>query len=122
RAQVVFPLKISNDKRYLVDQQDKPFPILGRTAWFIISQSESGYKKFLDNTIAHGHNAIEMAVISHWPMGNHAPFNANRDAPFLKRLNGSDWDGKLTYDSIKTEAPDLLTPNEKYWAFVDDFL
>ncbi len=115
RAQVVFPLKISNNKRYLVDQDNKPFPILGRTAWFIISQPESGYKKFLDNTLSHGHNAIEMSVITHWPMGNHSPFNGNGDMPFLKRLNGTDWDGKLAYDSTKTGEPDLLTPNEQYW-------
>src|SRR6476620_3266378 len=121
-AQVAFPVKISNDKRYLVDQNNKPFPILGRTAWFIISQPDSGYKKFLDNTIAHGHNAIEMSVITHWPMGNHAPYNANGDVPFLKTLRGTDWNGKLIYDSIKTQAPDLLTPNENYWRFVDTFL
>jgi len=120
-AQVAFPVKISNDKRYLVDQNNTPFPILGRTAWFIISQPENGYKQFLDNTLAHGHNAIEMAVITHWPMGDHAPFNGNGDMPFLKRLNGDSWDGKLTYDSV-TKSPDLLTPNEKYWKFVDDFL
>jgi len=121
-AQVAFPVRISSDKRYLVDQNDQPFPILGRTAWFIISQPETGYKKFLDNSIEHGHNAIEMAVITHWPMGNHAPFNGNGDIPFLKRLNGKDWDGKLAYSSIRDEAPDLLAPNEKYWEFVDHFL
>ena len=121
-AQVAFPVKISNDKRYLVDQNNKPFPILGRTAWFIISQPDSGYKKFLDNTIAHGHNAIEISVITHWAMGNHAPYNANGDAPFIKRLNGKDWDGKLIYTDVKTEAPDLLTPNENYWKHVDELL
>jgi len=121
-AQVAFPLKISSDKRYLVDQENKPFPILGRTAWFIISQPDSGYKKFLANTIAHGHNAIEMSVITHWAIGNHAPFNANGDAPFLKRLNGNDWDGKLTYADIKTEGPNLLTPNENYWKHADELL
>lgn len=117
-----FPLKISKDKRYLVDQKNKPFPILGRTAWFIISQPEAGYKKFIDNTLGHGYNSIEMAVITHWPMGNHAPFNGNGDIPFLKRLNGNDWDGKLKYADIKTGSPDLLTPNEKYWRFADSFL
>ena len=120
--QSTFPLKISSDKRYLVDANNKPFPILGRTAWFIVSLPDSGYKKFLDNTIAHGHNAIEMSVITHWAMGNHAPYNANGDAPFLKRLNGTDWDGKLTYTDVKTEAPDLLTPNENYWKHVDELL
>ena len=83
-AQVTFPLRISDDKRYLVDQANKPFPILGRTAWFIISQPEEGYKKFIENTLAHGHNAIEFAVITHWPTGNHAPFNGEGELPFLK--------------------------------------
>ena len=121
-AQPVFPLKISDNHRYLVDQDNKPFPILGRTAWFIISLAENGYKEFLRNSIEHGHNAIEMSVITHWPMGNHAPFNGRGDIPFVKRLNGADWDGKLIYDSINIQGPDLLTPNEKYWSYIDDLL
>lgn len=121
-AQVAFPLRVSDERRYLVDQANKPFPILGRTAWFIISQSEEGYKKFIENTVAHGHNAIEFAVITHWPTGNHAPFNGEGELPFLKTLNGSDWDGKLKYNSVHEEAPDFTTPNEKYWRYVDKFL
>lgn len=122
RAQVVFPLKISANKRYLVDQQNKPFPILGRTAWFAISLTEDGYKKFLANSIEHGCNAIEVSIMTHWPMGNHAPFNGRGDIPFLKRINGTDWDGKLTYKDIVSDAPDLLAPNEKYWSYIDHFL
>ena len=121
-AQPAFPLRASDDKRYLVDQQNKPFPILGRTAWFIISQYEKGYQKFVENTLSHGYNAIEFAVITHWPTGNHAPFNGEGELPFLKRLNGSGWDGSLKYNSLTSEAPDLTTPNEKYWRFVDKFL
>jgi hypothetical protein len=124
QAQVVFPLKISDNNRYLIDQQNKPFPILGRTAWFILSQPESGYKRFLENTLAHGHNAIEFAAIMHWPMGNHAPFNGEGEMPFLKRLNGDDWNGILSFDSLLNgkDMPDLQTPNEKYWVFVDQFI
>ena len=121
-AQVSFPLRVSHDKRYLEDQRGKPFPILGRTAWFILSQPEKGYQQFVENTLSHGHNAIEFAAITHWPMGNHAPFNGEGEVPFLKTLNGSHWDGKLKYDSISLDAPDLTTPNEKYWVFVDRFL
>ncbi|MGC3946169.1 MAG: DUF4038 domain-containing protein [Chryseolinea sp.] len=121
-CQVAFPLKVSADHRYLVDQRDKPFPILGRTAWFIVSQSEEGYKKFITNTLQHGYNSIELSVITHWPMGNHAPFNAAGDVPFVRRLDGKPWLGKLKYDSIDIQAPDLTTPNEKYWSFVDRFL
>ena len=123
KAQIAaFPVRISGNKRYLVDQHNKPFPILGRTAWFAISLAEDGYKKFLANSLAHGCNAIEMSVMTHWPMGNHAPYNGCGDIPFVKRLNGADWDGKLVYEHIATEAPDLLSPNEKYWSYVDALL
>ncbi|HMG89202.1 MAG TPA: hypothetical protein VK589_04055, partial [Chryseolinea sp.] len=55
-SSVSFPLKASANSRYLIDQKDKPFPILGRTAWFMISQSVPDYKYFLDNTLAKGYN------------------------------------------------------------------
>lgn len=121
-TQTRFPVSISSNHRYLVDANNKPFPILGRTAWFIISQPESNYKEFIANTLEHGHNAIEMSVITHWPIGNHAPFNGRGDMPFTKRLDGSAWDGSLLFTDIKTQGPDLLTPNEKYWQYVDTFL
>ena len=122
RSQVVFPVKISPDKRYLVDQKNKPFPILGRTAWCVISATEEGYKKFISNSVEHGCNSIEVSVMAHWPKGNHSPFNGRGDRPFLKRMNGNDWDGVLVYKNRDSDAPDLLTPNEKYWSYVDDFL
>lgn len=121
-SKVTFPLRVSDDQRYLVDQTNKPFPILGRTAWLIISQPQKGYKHFIKNTVAHGHNAIEFAVITHWPSGNNAPYNGAGELPFLKTLGGSDWDGKLEYNSVDEEVPDFTTPNEKYWRFVDKFL
>lgn len=122
QAQVTFPLRVSDDKRYLVDAGGKPFPILGRTAWFILSQPEKGYRQFIENTLAHEHNAIEFAAITHWPMGNNAPYNGEGELPFVKTLSGSKWNGKLKYDSLQLDAPDLTTPNEKYWQFVDRFL
>jgi hypothetical protein len=122
QAQTCFPIRISDDKRYLVDQQNKPFPILGRTAWFIISQPEKDYQHFIENTLSLGYNSIEFAVITHWPNGNHAPFNGEAELPFVKRLNGMDWDGKLKYKSLSSDTPDFATPNEKYWRYVDKFL
>lgn len=123
RAQTpAYPVKRSTNGRYLVDQNNKPFPILGRTAWFVISQPVSGYQTFIGNTISHGYNAIEMAVLTHDPRGEKPPFNGNGDLPFLKRLNGSEWDGSLTYPDPATDAPDLTTPNEAFWQYVDTFL
>jgi len=120
-AQVTFPLKISDNKRYLADQQNKPFPILGRTAWCIISQPVNGQRMFLEHTKSFGYNAIEMAAICHWRSGNHAPFNGNNDLPFLKKLDGSVWKDSLDY-SAGLHSPDFTTPNEAYWKYLDDLI
>ena len=121
-SQVAFPLKWSSNSRYMVDQNNVPFPILGRTAWFIISQPVSDYKTFISNSVSHGYNSFEMHVLDHDSRGYSPPFNGNGDLPFLKQLNGSNWDGSLSYSNINHEAPDLNTPNEAYWQFVDSFL
>jgi hypothetical protein len=117
-----FPVKYSADKRYLVDQNNVPFPILGRTAWFVLSLSPADYQQFINDTAGRGHSAIEFHVLNHDPRGNQPPFDGNHDLPFLKTLGGSTWSGALTYSSINTEAPDFTTPNPAYWTFVDNFL
>lgn len=117
-----FPVSQSANGRYLVDADAAPFPILGRTAWFITSLTQAEYQTFLDDTAARGHTAIEFHVINHDPRGNNEPFAGNGELPFLKRLDGANWPGALTYSDIDTEAPDLTQPNEAYWAHVDALL
>jgi hypothetical protein len=95
---------------------------MGRTAWCVISQSEDNYMKFIENTVSHGYNSIEMSVICHWPQSNYPPHNGRGDLPFERRLDGSVWNGSLVYSGMSSLAPDLTTPNEQYWAFVDSFL
>jgi hypothetical protein len=114
---VAFPVHYSMDNRYLADQNGVPFPIMGRTAWFVTSISVVDYHAFVDDTAARGYNAIEMHVINHDPRGNNPPFNGNGDAPFLNRLDGSSWNGVLS-----GIAPDFTSPKEAYWTFVDGFL
>lgn len=120
----VFPVDLSSDRRYLVDQQGEPFPILGRTAWFITALSESSYQTFIDDTVAKGFNAIEFHVVNHSPLGESPPFNGRGELPFLKQLDGNAWSGTLYpyYSDIDLEAPDVTTPNEPYWQFVDALL
>jgi len=122
QAAVAFPVKYSSDRHTLVDQNGVPFPILGRTAWFVTSLASADYHTFVDDTASRGYTAIELHVVNHDPRGNHPPFNANGDAPFLKRLNGSPWSGALTYSNINADAPDFTTPNEAYWSAVDGLL
>ena len=117
QAAPAFPVKYSADHRYLVDQAGVPFPIMGRTAWFVTSLSVADYRTFVDDTAARGYNAIELHVVNHDPRGNHPPFNGSGAAPFLKRLDGSSWNGALS-----GSAPDFTTPNEAYWSVVDGFL
>ena len=116
-AVVTFPVKYSANRRYLVDQNEVPFPIMGRTAWFVTSLSVTDYRTFVDDTAARHYNAIELHVINHDPRGNHPPFNGNGDAPFLNRLDGTSWNGTLS-----GSAPDFTTPKEAYWTFVDGLL
>ena len=121
-SKVVFPVKTSTNGRYLVDQNNKPFPILGRTSWCVISQPVKDYQAYIENTISHGYNAIEISVICHWPQSNYSPHNGQGDLPFQKQLDGSNWNGSLVYSNINSEAPDLTSPNEEYWIYVDSFL
>ena len=112
-----FPLQAGANSRYLVDQNSTPFPIMGRAAWYVVSLPVGDYQAFIDDTAARGYNAIELKVITHNSSANNPPFNGDGNAPFLKRLDGSDWDGVLS-----GSAPDFTTPNEAYWSFVDEFL
>ena len=121
-AAPAFPVKYSANKRYLVDQNGVPFPILGRTAWFITSLSLADYRTYIDDTAARGYNAIEFHVLNHDPRGNNPPFNGNGDRPFTNRLDGTAWSGALTYGNIANEAPNFTTPNAAYWNFVDGVL
>jgi len=117
----VFPLVVSANHRYLQDQNGVPFPILGRTAWFITSLVEADYRLFIDDTVAKGYNAIEFHVINHDGRGNHPPFDGNDALPFTMRIDGSQWTGSLSYGS-DVEVPDFSQPNEVYWAKVDALL
>ena len=121
-AAPAFPVKYSANQRFLVDQLGVPFPIMGRTAWFLTSLSVADYQTFIDDTASRGYSAIEFHVVNHDPRGNNEPRNGNDDLPFLKRLDGTDWNGSLSYSNINNEAPDFATPNEAYWSFVDALL
>src|SRR5688500_5222116 len=87
-AQVLpaFPVKYSANMRYLVDQNGVGFPIMGRTAWFVLSLPVVDYRTFVDDTASRGYSAIELHVVNHDPRGNNPPFNGSGDRPFLNRL------------------------------------
>ncbi|HYU15937.1 MAG TPA: DUF4038 domain-containing protein [Candidatus Acidoferrum sp.] len=117
-----FPLFPSVNKRYLQDGNGVPFPILGRAAWAVTSLNVADYTTFLEDTVAKGFNTIEIRGIPHLAEENNAPHAGNGALPFTARLDGSPWDGSLSYGgSADTEAPNLTTPNPAYWSFMDAF-
>lgn len=118
----LFPLSASANSRYLQSASGAPFPILGRAAWFAISLGSNDRATFLNDTVGRGYDAIEVTILTHDSRGNNPPHDGNGDLPFLKRLDGGNWSGALSYGNIGNEAPDFSTPNEAYWAFVDGFL
>jgi Protein of unknown function (DUF4038)/Putative collagen-binding domain of a collagenase len=120
----VFPLSVSSNHRYVVDRTGTPFPIMGRTAWFITALTSADYRTFIDDTVAKGYNSIEFHVINHDGRGKNPPFNGNGALPFLKNLNGGTYTGILAdqggYNSGL--APDFTTPNPVFWSYVDGLL
>jgi alpha-L-rhamnosidase len=64
RATPAFPLKLSADRRYLVDQNDQPFLVIGDSPWSIIVEPTPGQVDlYLDDRAAKGFNlALETAA------------------------------------------------------------
>src|SRR5262245_15396210 len=87
------PVRYSANKRHLVAQLSSPYPILVRTAWFVISLQPDDYRTFLGDTAARGYNSIEFHVINPDPRGNNPPFNGDGDLPLLRTTTGTRWNG-----------------------------
>jgi len=95
----VYPLKVSANGRYLVDQNNNPFFFSGDDAWSLISQlTNEDVATYLDDRKAKGFNALWVGLIDHM-FATNAPADIYGDAPF-------------------TGAP-FTTPNEAYFAHAD---
>lgn len=94
----IFPLKISANRRYLVDQNDKPFLLHGDTAWSIITAlNEAEVERYLKNRATKGFNALIINLVEHHFNG---PLNRQGEHPF-------------------TDPLDVATPNERYFDYAD---
>lgn len=99
-AEPVFPLRISANNRYLVDQQNEPFLMQGDAPWsLIVAANEAEVNQYLNNRRQKGFNTVMMNLLEH-KYSAHPPANLDGDAPF-------------------TTPGDFTTPNEKYFAHAD---
>ncbi|MEQ9565892.1 MAG: DUF4038 domain-containing protein, partial [Pseudomonadales bacterium] len=81
----VFPLKVSNDGRHIVDQNDQPFFINGDTAWSLIGQvSKEDAEMYLRDCAANGFNSVIVTLVEGYYSDN-APANFYGVEPFTTR-------------------------------------
>src|SRR6266849_3256080 len=102
-ATYAYPLKISTNRRYLVDQNNKPFRIQGDSAQsLIVNLTYAEADKYLSDRQSKGFNTVNINLLEA-KFAIHAPANRNGDAPF-------------------TKPGDFSTPNEAYFAFADSII
>jgi len=100
-----FPLKVSANGRYLVDQNDKPFLITGDSPQaLMVNLSETEAESFFADRQAGAFNLVWINLLCATYTGG--------------RADGSTYDGIVPF----TSPGDLSTPNEAYFARVDDML
>jgi hypothetical protein len=115
-ASPAYPLKISTNKRYLVDQNNIPFLIAGDAPQPLVAKvSVSDASIYFDDRRAHGFNAIWMNVLTAGPYYYYDP------------VDGSTYDGIHPFTGYvsggtDTAHYDLTKPNEAYFTRVDQML
>jgi hypothetical protein len=95
-----FPLKVSDNKRYLVDQQGRPFFVMGDTPWFIQKQKIEDVRMLMDDRIAKGFNTLFLELLD--------------DA----RIPPIDAQGNTAFNP----ETDITKPVEPFWAYAEQVL
>ncbi|MGA8596398.1 MAG: DUF4038 domain-containing protein [Bryobacteraceae bacterium] len=112
-SQPVFPLKVSENKRYLVDQRNVPFLIVGDTPQGLMGRlSERDAEIYFADREAHGFNTAGWIDVT--CAGHDYPDNVNATTPdgirpFLGFVSGA----------TDYQHYDLGKPNEAYFARLD---
>jgi hypothetical protein len=96
-----FPLQVSANRRYLVDQNQQPFLIHGDTAWSLITAiTEAEADAYLADRAEKGFNALIVNLIEHKFNG---PLTRAGEHPFK-------------------DPQDLSTPNDRYFDYAGRLL
>lgn len=100
-----YPLKVSLDSRYLVDQNDNPFLMIGDAPQaLMVNASLSDAKLLLANRASHGFNTVWVMLLANDYSGG--------------RADASTIDGLKPF----TRTGDLSTPNEAYFVRCDEVI
>jgi hypothetical protein len=107
-----YPLKVSADKRYLEDQDGRPWRVQADAAWLISSEANpEQLAEYLDTRKAQGFNSFYLMAAVH-PVGYgaapHAPNDVNGDPPFAKPGDFS--------------TAGATPASERYWTWIDTII
>jgi len=96
-----FPLRISMDGRYLVDQEDKPFLVIGDSPWSVIAEpTPDQVDQYLDDRQSKGFTLLLVNLIEH-RFSSNPPRLRNGTQPF-------------------NTAGDFATPNDDYFTYAEE--
>jgi hypothetical protein len=102
---VAYPLRVSSNHRYLVDQNSVPFLVTGDSAWsLIVNLTEAQAATYFANRKTDGFNTILISLFAGTNVFGRSDFS--------------------TYDGIVpfTTPGDISTPNPAYFQRVDDMI
>lgn len=94
---LALPLRVSGNRRYLVDSRGKPFFLLGDTPWFLQKLPLEDVRRVLEDRKAKGFNTL-----------------------FLEILDDSRLPSRDAYGNVSFEPElDITKPVEAYWKYAD---
>jgi hypothetical protein len=107
-----FPLEVSANGRYLVDQRGRPWRVQADAAWLMSSEATpEEVDQYLDTRQAQGFNSFYLMAMVHpggYKAAGHAPNNRDGDPPFA------------TPGDFSTAG--ATAASERYWAWIDSII
>jgi Protein of unknown function (DUF4038)/Putative collagen-binding domain of a collagenase len=111
-AEPVYPLTVSDDGRYLVDQRGEPWRVQADAGWLMSSQATPDeVDQYLSTRQAQGFNSFYLAAMVHpggYDAAPHAPDNYAGDPPFA------------TPGDFSTAG--ASPASERYWTWIDSIV
>jgi hypothetical protein len=101
-----FPVAVSPNGRYLVDQNGKPYMMVGDSPWSLaVNLSAAQQDAYFADRQARGFNTALVGVLGSSYIGG--------------RTDLSTYDGVFPFTSGRGTSSDLATPNPAYWNRID---
>jgi len=123
RTTPAFPLKLSADRRYLVDQNDRPFLVIGDSPWSIIVEpTPAQVDLYLDDRVAKGFSLLLVSLLEH-KFSTQPPKLRDGTPPFVTQGNFATPNEpyfliETAYEGEHKSTPDRIR-RQGYWPLLD---